>query len=176
MQHFQAGVQLDYTSLVEHYSRDPIFMTEPNRQEHEATLARLDRFSYYTDSNIRIPFTGFRLGLSPLIGLVPVIGDFAGLLLSLYVLKQARGVNAPKRVQARMIRNMMIEFVGGLIPVIGDAFDAIFKANTRNTELLRAYIHEQLEDVQQNTFPWKTLIWLSLLFAALGALLLALFV
>lgn len=149
-------------------------MTEIQRQDHEATLARLDRFSYYTDSNIRIPFTRFRLGLSPLIGLVPVIGDFAGLVLSLYVLKEARSVDAPKRIQARMIRNMLIEFVGGLIPVIGDAFDAIFKANTRNTELLRGYIHEQLEDVPPKKFPWMTLLWLSALFALLGALVFAL--
>lgn len=145
-----------------------------DRHLQERTLERLERFSYWTDSNIRIPFTQFRLGLSPIIGLVPVIGDFAGLVLSLYVLYEARKVKASKRVQLRMIRNMLIEFFGGLLPIIGDAFDAVFKANTRNTELLRIYLHEQLEITPRQPFPWRTLIGVSLLFAVLAAALILL--
>lgn len=144
-------------------------MTMPLRKNDPAfqatVLARLDRFSYWTDSNFRVPFTGFRFGLSPLVGLVPVIGDAIGLVLSLYVLQQARLVAAPRRLQARMVVNMLIEFAGGLLPVIGDAFDAIYKANTRNTELLRVWLHEQLDELPQKRFPWWTLIWLSLLLA-----------
>lgn len=145
-----------------------------SREQQEAALARLDRFSYYTDSNIRVPFTQFRLGLSPVIGFVPVIGDFAGLLLSLYVLYEARQVNASKRVQLRIVRNAIIEFFGGLLPIIGDAFDAVYKANTRNTELLKAHIREQMETEPKQRFPWKTLFWVSVLFAMLFMLLRAL--
>lgn len=144
------------------------------RELQVRTLARLDRFSYWTDSNFRVPFTRFRFGLSPLIGLVPVLGDFVGLVLSLYVLREARRVNASRGVQLRMLRNMLIEFFGGLLPVIGDAFDAIYKANTRNTELLRAWLHEQLETTPAKPFPWWTLIWLSLLITVILIPLLAL--
>ncbi len=136
-------------------------MKNPGPEQHRSTLARLETFSYWTDSNFRIPFTKVRFGLSPLIGIIPVIGDFAGLVLSLYVLYEARKVNASARIQRRMIRNMLIEFVGGLIPVLGDAFDALFKANTRNTELLKRYLHEQLEIEVKKPFPWFTLVWLS---------------
>ena len=139
--------------------------TPPQRQHQEQTLKRLDRFSYWTDSNFRVPFTSFRFGLSPLIGLVPVIGDFVGLLLSLYVLVEARKVHASRGVQLRMIRNMLIEFFGGLLPVLGDAFDAIFKANTRNTELLRVWLYQQLEITPKKAFPWWTLVWVSALLA-----------
>ncbi len=149
-------------------------MNQSDRHHQEATLKRLDRFSYWTDSNIRIPFTSFRLGLSPIIGLVPVVGDFIGLVLSLYVLYEARRVGASKRVQLKMIRNMVIEFLGGLVPVIGDAFDAVYKANTRNTELLRAWLHEQLEVLPKQPFPWFTLLWVTGLFLILSLLLLAL--
>ena len=135
------------------------------QKQQQDTLARLDRFSYWTDSNFRVPFTQFRFGLSPLIGLVPVLGDFIGLVLSLYVLYEARKVKASRGVQLRMIRNMLVEFVGGLLPIIGDAFDAIFKANTRNTALLRSWLHEQLEIEPKKRFPWWTLIWLSVLIA-----------
>jgi hypothetical protein len=150
-------------------------MSQAGERELQArTLARLDRFSYWTDSNFRVPFTRFRFGLSPLIGLVPVLGDFIGLVLSLYVLREARRVKASRGVQLRMIRNMLVEFFGGLLPVIGDAFDAIYKANTRNTELLRVWLHEQLETTPAKPFPWWTLIWLSLLIAVILILLLVL--
>lgn len=131
--------------------------------DYRRTLRRLDRFSYYTDNNIRIPFTNIRFGLSPLIGLLPVVGDFAGLILSLYVLYEARKVGADRAVQRKMIRNMMIEFVLGIVPVFGDVFDAVFKANTRNTELLRHYLYRQLGEQPPWRFPWSTFIGLSLL-------------
>lgn len=140
------------------------------RQDYERILRRLDRFSYYTDSNIRIPFTRITFGLSPLIGLIPVLGDLIGLVLSLYVLQQARLAGASKGVQARMIRNMLIEFLGGLLPVFGDAFDAVYKANTRNTRLLRNYLEAQLEDESPPRFPWRAMVLISVLLMAILAL------
>ena len=142
----------------------------PDEAEHRAALDRLDRFSYWTDSNFRIPFTPYRFGLSPLLGLIPGVGDFAGLLLSLYVLVEARKVGASGNVQRRIIRNMMIEFVFGLVPFLGDVFDAVFKANTRNTALLRRYLEEQLEIEQKQAFPWAMFITLSILLLTVLAL------
>jgi len=137
-------------------------------KELRSTLERLDRFSYCTDSNIRIPFTNFRFGLSPLIGLVPGIGDFAGLILSLYVLYEARKVGTPGNIQRKMIRIMLIDFVGGLVPVFGDAFDAIYKANTKNTLLLKKYLYRELSEEPEWKFPWGIFIWMSLLFLLAG--------
>lgn len=140
------------------------------REDQRRSLERLDRFSYYTDSNIRVPFTDFRFGLSPLIGLIPGIGDFAGLILSLYVLYEARKIGASRKVQRKIIRNMLIEFTGGLIPVFGDAFDAVYKANTKNTEILRNYLYRQLGEEPEWKFPWFTFFWFSLLLLLLLAL------
>jgi hypothetical protein len=150
-------------------------LSNPAPDDYQRTLERLDRFSYYTDNNIRIPFTRIRFGLSPLIGLVPVAGDFAGLILSLYVLYEARKVGASRKVQRKMIRNMLIEFVGGLLPVIGDAFDAVYKANTKNTAILRNYLYRQLGEEPKWRFPWFTFIWVSVLIFILFLLLLMMF-
>lgn len=49
---------------------------------------------------------------------------------------------------------MLIEFTMGLIPVLGDAFDAVFNANTRNTRLLRRYHYNELGDEPEQEFPW----------------------
>lgn len=142
-------------------------METPTRSDHQRTLERLDRFSYYTDSNIRVPFTNFRFGLDPLIGLIPGVGDFAGLILSLYVLNEAKKVGADRKVKRKIIRNMLIEFFVGMIPIFGDAFDAVFKANTRNTKLLRNYLYKQLGEEPEWRFPWFTFLWVSLLIALL---------
>ncbi|MEP3562543.1 MAG: DUF4112 domain-containing protein [Marinobacter sp.] len=138
----------------------------PIEVRQRATLARLDKFSRFTDSSIGIPFTKFKIGAEAIIGVVPVVGDVAGLVLASYVLVEAQRAGASKGVKLKMLRNMGIDFVGGLLPVVGDAFDAIYKANTRNTRLLRNYLEKQLEiEPPSPPFPWKTLIWLSVLFA-----------
>jgi len=70
----------------------------------------------------------------------------------------------------RMLRHMGIDFVGGLLPVVGDAFDAIYKANTRNTRLLRNYLEEQLAvEPPAPLFPWKLLVGLSIVFGIIVA-------
>ncbi len=141
-------------------------MANPVETNQRAVLARLDKFSYITDSSITIPFTRFQIGLESVIGLVPVAGDLLGLVLSVYILIEAQRAGASKLLKLRMLRNIGIDFLGGLIPIVGDAFDAIYKANTRNTRLLRNYLEKQLEiEPPAPPFPWMTLMGLSILFA-----------
>jgi hypothetical protein len=113
--------------------------------EYETAIKRLEKFSHFTDSSIGIPFTKFNIGLEAVIGLIPVIGDAAGLILSSYVLIEAQRLGVSKRIKTKMIINMLIDFVGGLVPFFGDIFDAFFKANTRNTHLLKKHIAKQLK-------------------------------
>lgn len=139
---------------------------QPSAAEQRAILQRLDKFSHFTDSSIGLPFTRFKIGVEAIIGLVPGIGDLAGLAMSGYVLLEAQRAGASSKVKGQMLRNIGIDFVGGLIPVVGDAFDAVYKANTRNTRLLRNYLNEQLAiELPPPAFPWKVLIGLSVLFA-----------
>ncbi|MEL0647157.1 DUF4112 domain-containing protein [Pseudoalteromonas agarivorans] len=119
-------------------------INEHSQLKTQAAIARLERFSKLTDSSIGIPFTKFNIGLEAVIGLIPVIGDAAGLILSSYVLVEAQRLGVSKRIKSKMIINMLIDFVGGLVPFFGDIFDAFFKANTRNTRLLKKYLNSQL--------------------------------
>lgn len=151
-------------------------MTTTTQFKQRAILERLDKFSRFTDSSIGVPFTKFQIGAEAVIGLLPVVGDMAGLVLSGYVLVEAQRAGASRDVKLKILRNVGIDFFGGLLPVVGDAFDAIYKANTRNTQLLRNYLEEQLAvEPPPPPFPWITLIWLSALFAiVVGGLSLAL--
>jgi len=121
-------------------------INEHSQIKAQAAIARLERFSKLTDSSIGIPFTKFNIGLEAVIGLIPVIGDAAGLILSSYVLIEAQRLGVSKRIKIKMIINMLIDFVGGLVPFFGDIFDAFFKANTRNTRLLKKHLNKQLSE------------------------------
>jgi hypothetical protein len=101
-------------------------------------LQRLRSLAWLLDSSIPLP-GGFRIGLDALIGLVPVVGDVAGALVAGFILNEARLLGAPRSVLLRMSANVLIETVLGSIPLLGDLFDAGFKANLRNITLLEQY-------------------------------------
>lgn len=98
------------------------------------TLTRL------LDTAVRVPGTRARVGLDPLLGLVPGLGDLVGAALSGYMVLQARELGAPSAVVARMVANVAIDTAVGAIPVLGDLFDAGWKANSRNLALLEGVV------------------------------------
>lgn len=74
----------------------------------------------------------------PIVGFVlPGLGDAAGILMGAYVVYLARQAGASRAVQARMLINLAIDGLVGAVPFIGDLFDLIFRAHTRNLALLK---------------------------------------
>jgi hypothetical protein len=106
----------------------------------EQRLRRLEWLAQLMDSQFEIPGTGFRIGLDPILGLLPFIGDTLSALVSLYILQEARTLGVPRHVQARMSLNIFIDWAIGSIPLLGDAFDAGWKSNQKNVELLRRHL------------------------------------
>ncbi len=91
------------------------------------------------EERFRVPGTEFRFGLDALIGIVPGIGDFLGMLIGLAVLVEALRLRVPWVVLGRMALNLWIDGVVGSIPVVGDLWDFWFKANRRNLRLLERH-------------------------------------
>ncbi|KAI9266914.1 hypothetical protein BDA99DRAFT_536316 [Phascolomyces articulosus] len=89
------------------------------------------------------------VGLDPIIGLIPVIGDFAGLVLSLYLVQTAAQVHLPQSVMSQMMMNVIIDFLLGIVPILGDIMDVFYKCNTRNAILLENYLNKQQLKRQQ---------------------------
>jgi hypothetical protein len=108
-------------------------------------LTRIRWFSYALDRSIPVPGTQFRFGLDPILGLVPVAGDILGAIASLYILLEAARFHLPRITLIRMVLNILCETVIGIIPVVGNLFDAAWKANTRNLALLEAHIEHPTE-------------------------------
>lgn len=100
------------------------------------------RLAWVLDDIVRIPGTNLRLGLDPLLGLVPGGGDLAGGALSAYIILVASRAGAPPSVLVRMGGNVILDAILGAVPVLGDLFDAGFKANRRNAALLQQYVED----------------------------------
>lgn len=103
---------------------------------------RLERFAFFLDDAIRIPGTQRRVGFDALIGLIPGIGDAAGLLLSSFILYEGARLGVGLATLARMAFNIGLEALVGLVPGLGDLFDFVFKANDRNVRLVERYLDD----------------------------------
>jgi hypothetical protein len=95
------------------------------------------------DSALVIPGTNLRLGLDALLGFVPVAGDVISGLISSYLIWEARQLGAPRWLIARMMANTLLDTTIGAIPLLGDAFDIMFRANMKNMALLRRHMERR---------------------------------
>jgi hypothetical protein len=106
----------------------------------EQRLARLDAIAKLLDIAFILPGTKIRYGVDGIVGLIPVVGSIVATALSLWLVREARALGAPWHVTARMLGNVAIQGVVGTVPVAGDAFDVLFRANMRNVRLLRRWM------------------------------------
>ncbi|MFB6252402.1 MAG: DUF4112 domain-containing protein [Halobellus sp.] len=107
-----------------------------------ARFARLRRLSHALDSAVAIPGTRIRIGLDPILGLLPVVGNAPTTAASAYVVAEAAALGAPRATLVRMCLNLLLDAAVGSIPLVGDAFDAVWRANNRNVRLLHARIDD----------------------------------
>jgi Domain of unknown function (DUF4112) len=103
-------------------------------------IARLDALATLLDTALVVPGTTIRFGLDGLLGLVPGIGDLITTVMSLYIVHEARELGAPGHVIARMVGNVALDGIVGAVPLAGDIFDVMFRANRRNMRLLQDWL------------------------------------
>jgi len=113
-------------------------MVAPTAQARE--VERLTTIARWLDDVLRIPGTRLRIGLDPILGLIPGGGDAAMAAVSLAIVLRARQLGAPPGLVAAMLGNVALDFVVGLVPVAGDLLDAGIKCNRRNVVLLRRHL------------------------------------
>ena len=111
-------------------------MNEPWTDRDESLRAAAELLAKILDTMIPIPGTRFRIGLDPLIGLLPGVGDAIANVFGSVILIIAARLGVPRIVLARMGLNVLLNGVIGAIPGIGDLFSAWFRSNVRNVALL----------------------------------------
>ena len=112
-------------------------------QSRAERIARLDGLATLLDTAFFIPGTNIRFGIDAMIGLVPGIGDVITTAMSLYIVHEARQLGAPRHLIARMLANVALDGVVGAVPLLGDAFDVMWRANRRNMTLLRNHLDRE---------------------------------
>ena len=103
-------------------------------------LKRIRKIAKLLDTAIGIPGTKIRFGLEPILGLIPGGGDLITAAISGYMIYLATSFGLEKSEILKMIKNVAIDTAIGSVPVVGDLFDAYFKSNIRNLEILENHI------------------------------------
>jgi hypothetical protein len=109
----------------------------------EQRFARIDALAKLLDVAFILPGTKVRYGIDGLIGLIPIVGDLLTTVISLWIVREARALGAPKHVIARMLANVALDGAVGIVPFVGDAFDVMFRANMRNVRILKRWMDKQ---------------------------------
>jgi hypothetical protein len=120
-------------------------------------VRQLRQFSHLLDNVIRVPGTSYRIGLDPILGLIPGGGDLVGGVFSAYIMFRAFQLGVPQKTLVQMAANIALETVVGTVPVAGDLFDMAWKANVKNVELLERQLNIPTPD-QKPANPWFFLL------------------
>ena len=123
----------------------PVQVQKPDRiyRPGETLPARdpwIDKLAHLMDGII--PIGPWSIGLDPLLGLVPGIGDLIGSLISMLIVARAVRAGIPRVAVARMMTNIAIDTLIGAIPVVGDVFDFAYKANLKNLRIYEDAVYD----------------------------------
>jgi hypothetical protein len=110
------------------------------------------------DDAFAIPGTNWRFGLDAIVGLVPGIGDLITSAFSFLIVFSAWQRGLPRITIARMIGNIAIDTLVGAMPIVGDLFDAAWKSNRKNVELLKRATLDS--GAKQQAKDWASLLLL----------------
>ncbi|MDZ8188747.1 MAG: DUF4112 domain-containing protein [Nostoc sp. ChiSLP02] len=113
-------------------------MIEPDAKA--PTLKRLRQISRLLDNAITIPGTQVGIGIDPILGLLPIGGDFLGIMFSSYIILESARLGVSRATLGRMVTNVIIDGLLGAVPVLGDFFDVAWTANNKNIQLLEEHL------------------------------------
>lgn len=100
---------------------------------------RIGRVTRALDELVEVPGTSIRIGLDPLVGLIPVVGDAIGAVVGIWVIAEAARFGIPRIVLGRMVVNLLLDLGIGAIPLLGDVYDVAMRSNSRNLALFRRH-------------------------------------
>ncbi len=111
-----------------------------DRNDPAALRKRVEALEFVLERSFIIPGINRPVGLDAIVGLVPVLGDVITAVMGAYLIWEARNLGMPKWKIWRMIGNLGIDTTLGAIPIVGDAFDFLFRSNTRNLKIIKRHL------------------------------------
>lgn len=111
-----------------------------NRRDPAALRKRVEMLEMVLERSFVIPGINRPVGLDAIVGLVPVVGDFVTAAMGAYLIWEARNLGMPKWKLWRMMGNLGVDTAIGAIPLAGDAFDFLFRSNSRNLKIIKRHL------------------------------------
>lgn len=97
---------------------------------------RIHKLARLLDAQFKVPYTNLRFGLDSLLGLIPGAGDTVTAVFAGYIILEAYRLGVSRGTIIKMVGNVVIDWIIGSVPILGDIFDVGFKANLRNIALI----------------------------------------
>ena len=114
--------------------------TPPDELRDDPRWTQARQLADLLDTRFRIPGTQQTFGLDAILGIVPGVGDVAGLVASAFVVAQAVRLGARGWTLASMLVTIALDATVGSVPIAGTVFDVVYRANTRNVQLLEEHV------------------------------------
>ena len=115
-------------------------MTLPTGTDPNSVRQRVEAMEMLLERSFRIPGINYPVGLDAVVGLVPVLGDIVTTAMGAYMVWEARNLGMPKWKLWRMAGNVAFDTAIGIVPLVGDAADLLFRSNTRNLRIIKKHL------------------------------------
>ena len=124
-------------------------MPLPMGSDPASVRQRVEAMERLLERSFTIPGINRQVGLDAIAGLVPVVGDLVAAALGAYLIWEAKNLGLSKWKLYRMAGNVAFDTAVGAIPVVGDAFDVLFRSNTRNLRMIRRHLDKHHPIIEQ---------------------------
>lgn len=118
----------------------PVGIELPLGNDPQSVRRRIEAMETLLERSFRIPGINYPVGLDSIAGLVPVVGDIVTAAMGAYIVWEGRNLGMPRWKLWRMAGNVAFDTAIGAIPIAGDAFDLLFRSNTRNLKIVRKHL------------------------------------
>lgn len=118
----------------------PVGIELPLGNDPQSVRRRIEAMETLLERSFRIPGINYPVGLDSIAGLVPVVGDVVTAAMGAYIVWEGRNLGMPRWKLWRMAGNVAFDTAIGAIPIAGDAFDLLFRSNTRNLKIVRKHL------------------------------------
>jgi len=112
----------------------------PVGRDPASVRRRIEAMEGLLERAFAVPGTNYRFGMDSVVGLVPVVGDVVTAAMGAWLVWEARNLGMSKYQIARMTGNVAFDTAVGFVPLLGDAFDFLFKSNTRNLRIVKRWL------------------------------------
>ena len=112
----------------------------PIGRDPASVRRRLEAMEGLLERALVVPGTNYRIGADSIVGLIPVVGDLIAAAMGAWLIWEAKNLGMSRFQRWRMAGNIAVDTAIGAVPLIGDAFDLVFRSNTRNLRIIKRWL------------------------------------